>query len=84
MEHGNLSIYTSDVFSPFGRLAHWFEWPNSGMEVKCQWNGLEDKNSERREKNETKKGWSDRINCLLKCFHSFKYVIEHADVQFFF
>ena len=44
MEHGNLSIDTSDVFSPFGRLAHWFEWPNSGMEVKCQWNSLGDKN----------------------------------------
>ena len=35
-------------------------------------------------KNETQRGWSKRRNCLLKCFHSFKYVIDHAGVRFFF
>ena len=34
--------------------------------------------------NETKRGRAERRNCLRKCFHSFKYVIEHANVRFFF
>ena len=37
MEHGNLIIYTSDLFSPFGGPVYWFGWPNTGVEVKYQW-----------------------------------------------
>ena len=38
----------------------------------------EDKN------NETKRGWSEWRNFLRKCFHSFKGVIDHANVRFFY
>ena len=34
--------------------------------------------------NETRQGRSERRNCLRKCFHSFKYVVDHANVCFFF
>ena len=33
--------------------------------------------------NETKRGRTERRNCLRKCFHSFKYVMDHANVRFF-
>ena len=33
--------------------------------------------------NETVRGRSERRTCLRNCFHSFKYVIEHANVCFF-
>ena len=35
-------------------------------------------------KNKTRRGRSKRRNCLWKCFHIFKYVIDHANVCFFF
>ena len=48
-------------------------------------NGLEDKIADRREKQRRgKKRWSERRNCLRNCFHSFKYIIDHANVRFFF
>ena len=34
--------------------------------------------------NERIRGRSERINCLQKCFHSFKYVRDHTNVCFFF
>ena len=34
--------------------------------------------------NEIKRGRSERRNCLRKCFHSFKYVIDHLHLRFFF
>ena len=34
--------------------------------------------------NETKRRRSERINYLPKCLHSSKYVIDHANVRFFF
>ena len=33
---------------------------------------------------ETKRRLSKMTNCLRKCFHSFKYVIDHSNVRFFF
>ena len=36
------------------------------------------------EKNNETRRQSKRRNCLQKCFHSFKYVIDHANVCFFF
>ena len=48
------------------------------------WIGLEDKNADRREKQWGKRGWSERRNCLWKCFHSFKFVMDHANIHFFF
>ena len=45
---------------------------------------VDKKNRDRRGKNKTKRGWSKRRNCLLKCFYSFKCVIDHAHVCFFF
>ena len=35
-------------------------------------------------KNETRRGRSERRNILQKCFHSYKYIIDHANVNFFF
>ena len=34
--------------------------------------------------NKIKRRWSEKRNCLRKCFHSFKYVIDHANVRFFY
>ena len=45
-------------------------------------NSLEDKNSKKREK-QTEKRRRER-NCLRKRFYSFKYVLDHANVRFFF
>ena len=45
--------------------------------------GLEYKNADRREKLR-QKGWSKRINCQRKSFHSFNYVIDDASIRFFF
>ena len=39
---------------------------------------------QKEEKNETKTCQSKWRNCLQKCFHLFKYVIDHANVHFFF
>ena len=40
---------------------------------------------QREEKNnQTIRGRKDTKNCLPKSFHSFKYVIDHANVRFFF
>ena len=46
-------------------------------------NGLEKKNAvqTKREKNETKRCWSKSRNCLRKCFHSFKYVMNHVNTS---
>ena len=32
----------------------------------------------------TQKTWSERRICLQKCFHSFKYVIDHTNICFIF
>ena len=34
--------------------------------------------------NETIRGRNEKRNCLQKCSHSFEYVIDHANVRFFF
>ena len=34
--------------------------------------------------NETKRRQSERRNCLQKCFHLFKYLIDSGNVPFFF
>ena len=47
------------------------------------WKGLEDKNGDRREKQWYKKPQSERKSCLPKRFHSYKYVIDHANVCFY-
>ena len=87
-------VYASDVFRPFVRLVYWFGCPNSGHEVaiidfnfiKSNYTDMVQKTKMhiKEEKNETQKGWNKRINCQLKCFHSLKYIIDHADICFFF
>ena len=47
---------------------------------------LRNKNADRKEKQRDKKTGrrrSERRNCLRECFHSFKYVIDQANVRFF-
>ena len=34
--------------------------------------------------NEIIRGKSERTHCLGKCFHSFKHVIDHTNLHFFF
>ena len=34
--------------------------------------------------NETRRCWSEKRNCLQKCFHLLKYIIHHENVCFFF
>ena len=41
------------------------------------------KNLTEEKSNETRRDRSERRNCLRKCFHSFKYVIDHANFSFF-
>ena len=40
------------------------------------------KNADKREKQTEKNHLSERRNYLRKCFHSFKYIIDHANVRF--
>ena len=48
------------------------------------WNGLEGNNADKK-KNKKKICQNKReIVCLQKCFHSFRYIIDHIDVSFFF
>ena len=37
---------------------------------------------QKKKNNEVVKGWSERRNCLRNCFHSFIYVLDHANVLF--
>ena len=85
--------FTSNIFRSFERPVYRFCRSNSGAQktLDVAINASNYLEMARKTKiqtggknNETRRDRNERKNCLRKCFHSSKYLIDHANGRFFF